>query len=100
MTLTLKLPEELAARLAATLPEAERDRFALAAIEDALAARQRESEARLEQTLLADFDSERDAAACRAIVEQGLDDVDAGRDLVAFDEAQRRWDAERAAHRS
>ena len=100
MTLTLNLPEELATRLAATLPEAERDRFALTAIADALAARQREAEARLEQVLLADYDPEQDAAECRAIVEEGLDDVEAGRDIVSFDEAQRRWEAERATRRA
>ena len=59
MTLTLNLPDELAARLASSLPEAERDRFALTAIEDALSELQHAAEARLKLSLLADFDAER-----------------------------------------
>lgn len=86
--------------MTATLPEAERDRFALTTIANAMAARQKEAEARLAAALLADFDPERDAAECRSVVEEGLDDVDAGRDLVSFEEAKRRWEAERVARQS
>ena|SRR5580700_3485207 len=100
MTLTLNLPEALAARLASTLPEEERDRFALAAIEDALSARQMEAEARLEMELLADFDAERDAAEYRAAIDEGLNDVETNHELVSFDEVQRRWEADKATNRA
>src|SRR5882724_4362895 len=99
MTLTLDLPEELASRLAMLLPEEERDRFAVAAIAEALAARQR-SDAQLAASLLADLDPDKDpeseAAECISIVEEGLEDVDAGRNLISFEEACRRWEADKA----
>ena len=99
MTLTLDLPEELAARLASLLPEADRDRFAVAAIADALAARQREDESRLAEALLAhldpDAEPQREAAECRAAVEAGLLDVQAGRNTMTLEEARRRWAAEK-----
>lgn len=102
MTFTLDLPEELAQQLTA-LPDAERSRFAAAALADALNARWREADARLADALLAELDPqlepEREAAEFTAIIEAGLDDIDAGRDLVSFEEACRRWEAEKAARK-
>jgi predicted transcriptional regulator len=95
VTLTLNLPDELAKELAAILPEAERDRFAVSAIAEALAERQTQEEAGLADALLAELDPEaeadRERAECRSVVEEGLADVDAGRDLVTFEEARRQW---------
>lgn len=106
MIFSVELPDELAGRLAALLPEEERDGFAIAAIADALEARQREIEAdeRVLAALRADLDPEReperDAAECVAAVEEALADVEAERNLVSFEEACRRWDAEKAARRA
>jgi hypothetical protein len=95
MTLTLDLPDELARQLAEFLPEGERDRFALAAIADALAARQLQDDGRLADALLADLDPElepdREAAECRSAVEEGLSATDLGGDHITFDDARRRW---------
>ena len=95
MTLILDLPEELAARLASLLPEEDRDRFAVAAIAEALATRQREDESRLAEALVADLypdaEPEREAAECRAAIEEALVDVEAGRNTMTLDEARRRW---------
>ena len=100
MTLTLDLPEELAARRASALPEADRGRFAVAAIADALAARQREDESRLAEALVADLDPdvepEREAAECRAVIEEALLDVGAGRNSMTLEEAQQRWAVRKA----
>ena len=79
MTLTIELPEGLAARLAELLPEDERVRFAASAIEDALDARLR------------------DSAECVSAVEQALADMNEGRNLIPFDEVCRQWEAERTA---
>lgn len=81
MTLTIDLPDELAARLAELLPEEERDRFAVAAIAEALEARQS------------------DSAECIEAVEQALADMDAGRNLIPFEDVCRQWDAEKASRR-
>src|ERR1043166_3325818 len=97
MTLTIDLPEELASQMNALLPEEERDRFAISAIAEALTARQQERDALLAASLNEDLDPEkepeRDASECIAIVEEGLKDVDAGRDLVSIDEVRRQWEA-------
>lgn len=93
MTLTIDLPEELASRLTALLPEEERDRFALSAIAEALETRQQEWEGRLAASLLAEIDPEqepeRESAKCLAAVEEGFADIEAGRHLVSL-EAMRR----------
>jgi predicted transcriptional regulator len=75
MTVTLNLPDDLASQLAEILPEAERDRFLRAAIENAL-----------------DMLRE-DAEDCASVVERALEDLDAGRNVIPFDEACRRWDS-------
>lgn len=104
MTFTIELPAELASRLMAILPEEERSRFAASAIAEALMARQREGDARLAAALLAELDPkkepEREAAECRSIVEEGLEEVDAGRNLVSFEDVRRQWEAEKAARRT
>ena len=83
------------------LPDAERSRFAVAAIADALNARLRQADTRLVEPSFADADPEqepeREDEEFRALIEAGLDDIDAGRDLVSFEEACRRWEAEKAA---
>lgn len=81
MTITLDLPDELASRLT-LLPEGTRDRFAAAALADALDLRQAETE------------------DCVTVVEQALADMDAGRGLVSFDEVARQWEAERIARQA
>lgn len=78
MTVTLDLPDELASRLT-LLPEGTRDRFAAAALADALDLRHSET------------------ADCVTVVEQALADMDAGRGLVSFDEACRQWEADKVA---
>lgn len=104
MTFTLEIPDELASELTALFPQEERNRFAVAAIADALTAWQREADARLAELLLAELDPEqepeREAAECTAIVEEGLNDVDARRNLVSFEEACRGWEAEKAARQA
>jgi len=72
-TITLELPDDLAARLAALLPEGERDRFAVAAIADAL-----------------------ETCECVAAVEEALADRDAGR-TISFEEEIARWQRQKAA---
>jgi predicted transcriptional regulator len=76
MTLTIDLPEELASRLTALLPEEERTRFSVAAIADALIYRENEQD-------------------CVEVVEQALIDMDAGRGLISFEEVCRQWEAEK-----
>ena len=98
MTFTLDLPEDVALRLTELLPSEERSRFAVAAIADALNARLRQADARLADALEAEYDPECDDAECRAIVEQELADVEAGRGKsVSLEEARRQWEAEKAA---
>ncbi len=74
MTLTIDLPEELASRLAASMPEEERSEFTIHAIADALEARRR------------------DKTECIAAVEEAFKEMDAGRGLISFEEAQRQWE--------
>lgn len=81
LTLTIQLPDELASRFM-TLPEDERTQFSIAAIAEALRFRQDEEE------------------DCVTVVEQALADMDAGTGLVSFEEACRRWDAEKASRRT
>lgn len=76
MTIIIELPEELASRLAASMPEEERSEFTIHAIADALEMRCR------------------DEAECVAAVEAALIDMDAGRGLISFEDACRQWDAE------
>ena len=95
MTLIIDLPDELASQLTAFLPAEDRDRFAVDAIAEAPAVRKQDADARLAASLLADLDPtnepEREAAECIAIVEEGLEDVDTGRNLVSFEEVRRQW---------
>ncbi len=77
MTLTIHLPDKPAAQFLALMPEEKRDEFIAEAIADAVALRQdetREAEARLLAVLRAELDPEkepeRDAAECRATVEE------------------------------
>ena len=104
MTLTLDLPEELVSQLITLLPKQERDRLAAVALTDALAMWQQEADARLVQSLLSELDPdkepEREAAECRAIVEEELAGLDTGRDLLSFEEVRREWEAEKAAKRA
>lgn len=70
----------------------------------ALTAWQQEAEARLVESLLAELDPElepeREAAECTAIVEAGLKEMEAGHNLVSFEEACRRWEEEKAARQA
>ena len=77
LTVTINLPDELAAEFVSQLPEEERSQFSVAAIADALRFRQEED--------------------CVSVVEQALADMDAGIGLVSFEEVCRQWDAEKAA---
>ena len=79
MTLTIELPDDVASRLAEMLPEGERDRFAASAIADALESRMRDSE------------------ECVLAVEEALADMEAGRNLIPFEEVCRQWEAEKAS---
>ena len=79
MTLIIDLPDELASRLAALLPEEERSSFSVAAIADALRFREDEKD-------------------CFEVVEQALVDMDAGCGLVTFEDICRQWDSEKVAH--
>ncbi|HZT41180.1 MAG TPA: hypothetical protein VFA07_03280 [Chthonomonadaceae bacterium] len=82
MTITIDLPDELASRLAELLPEEERNRFAVNAIAEALEARRR------------------DTAECVTAVEQALADMDAGRNLIPFEEVSRQWEADKTVLRN
>lgn len=77
----IEIPDELAIRLAALLPEEERNRFAVSAIADALHNRQQATE----------------AADCVSTVEEALAEMDAGRGLISFEEACRQWEQEKAS---
>ena len=76
MTLTIELPNEIATRLR-LLPEAMRDRFAVAALEDALNLRQNET---------SDF---------TAVIDQSLSDMAEGKNLISFEDACRQWEDRR-----
>jgi predicted transcriptional regulator len=78
MTLTISLPDDLASRLEALLPEAERTSFAVSAIAEALRAREQES------------------AECSVAVEGGLAELEAGRTVSLEDEVER-WQRQRSA---
>jgi len=82
MTITIDLPDELAARLAELLPEEERNRFAVNAIAEALEAHRR------------------DSAECVAAVKEALADMKAGRNLIPFEGVCRQWEADKAARRT
>ena len=103
MTFTLDLPEELAQQLT-EMPDAERSRFAAAALADALNARMREAEARHIEALLAKLDPEqepeREAAECIAIVNRELADMEAGDNSLSLEEVRQQWEAEKAARRT
>lgn len=77
MTLTIDLPDELASRLNALLPEEERGRFAVSAIADALLAQ------------------ERDSAECNAAVEEAIADMETGR-TISFEDEEARWQQQKA----
>ena len=104
LTLTIDLPDELATQLTALLPDGEHYRFAVDATADALAVRQQDADARLAASLVADLDPinepEREATECVVIVNKGLDDVDAGRNLASFEDVRRQWDEEKSVRRS
>jgi predicted transcriptional regulator len=72
MTWTIDLPDELATRLNALLPEEERGRFAVSAIAEALSAQ------------------EQDSAECVAAVEEALTDAEMGR-TISLDDEKARW---------
>ena len=108
MTITIELPDELAARLAARLPEEERDRFAIAAIADAL--NQAEQADALPLRPFSEYASEADYVAaaadsaqahsldpdtCAAIA-KGIADWEAGHTL-SLSEARAQADAALAA---
>jgi len=78
ITLTIDLPDELAERLA-SWSEEERRRFSAHAISDALSFRQEEE------------------GDCETVVQQALDDMNAGVGLISFEDFCRRWDAVRAS---
>ena len=82
MTLTIQLPDKLASRFMALLPEDQRDEFSVSAIADALMIRESEME------------------DCVTVVEQALADMDAGRGLIALEDLRRQWDAEEAAQKA
>lgn len=92
--MTIELPEPLAAELAALVPEAERDRFAVAAVADAVLVRQRASEGSAGPA------AERDAAECVRAVEEALVEMDAGRGLISFEDVTQLWEADKAARRA
>jgi hypothetical protein len=96
MSTSIELPEEIAARLRAALPETEHVRFAVAAIASALDARAHEETPLLEPTL-ADVDPERDSAECIAAVEEALADMDAGGPSYSLEEVERILDEAAAA---
>lgn len=85
MTLTLELPEELAARLK-DLPEEERHSFSIAAIADALTCLYCEIEPEegdwIEQ------------------VNQAIDEIEAGQTGMPIEELFRQWDAEKESRRA
>ena len=68
MTLTINLPDKLASRFVAILPEEERDAFSIAAIAEALMLREDETE------------------DCVTVVEQALADMEAGIGLISFED--------------
>ena len=74
MTLTIDLPDDLAIRLNAALPEEARVRFAVSAISDALLAQ------------------ESDSAECISAVEEAMIDVEMNRSL-SFEAEKARWRA-------
>lgn len=100
MRYAIELPDELAHELAASLPQSERKLFALNAIASALENRNQDADARLSEALLADMDPtaepDREASDCAGIIEEGLAEVDAGRNLHSFEEIRRRWAEEKA----
>ena len=78
MTLTIDLPDALASRLNTLLPEDARQRFAIAAIADALLAQ------------------EQDSNECMAAVEEAFADMEAGR-TNTLEEEQARWQQQKAS---
>ena len=78
MTLTIDLPDDLASRLMALLPEEAREHFAVSAIEEALLAR------------------ERDSAECMAAVEEALAEMETGQS-VSLEAEKARWQSQKAA---
>ena len=82
ITLNIDLPDQLAERFVALLPEEEQRRFSIAAIADALMFRQ---------------DEEGD---CTAAVEQALADMDTGIGLISFEDVCHQWEAEKASRKT
>ena len=78
MTLTIDLPDELASRIKAILPEEERRQFAVSAIAEAILLR------------------EQDSAECIAAVEEGIADMKAGR-TISLEEEKAHWEQQKAA---
>ena len=85
MTLTLELPEELAARLN-DLPAEERHSFSIAAIDDALTC------------LYCQIEPEEGDWIEQ--VNQAIDEIEAGDPGIPFEEVCRQWDAEKASRRA
>ena len=77
MTLTIDLPDELASRLMALLPEEARERFAVSAIEEALLAQ------------------ERDSAECMVAVEEALAEMETGQS-ISLEAEKARWQSQKA----
>lgn len=76
--MTIDLPDALATRLGALLPEEAQQGFAISAIADAVLAQ------------------EQDSAECVAAVEAAFADIEAGR-TVSLEEEQVRWQKQKAS---
>src|SRR5579862_4524411 len=81
MSLTIDLPDELAARLIVLLPEEAREPFAVSAIAEALLAQ------------------ESDSADCADAIEEAFADMEAGRS-VTLEEEKAGWQSQRATRRT
>jgi predicted transcriptional regulator len=84
-TITLTVPDELAARLEA-LPKDQRDRYALAALTAGMEA-------------LTPEEAEHDFEETVAALKEAFADVDAGR-TYSFEECRQLWQADREARRA
>jgi hypothetical protein len=103
MNLRIDLPEELASRLMALLPEEEWNRFAVSAIAEALAERQRVLDGRDLGPLadpIEEKEPEREATECVAAVEEGSDDANTGSGLPSFEEIASQWEDEQFSRRA
>ena len=104
MTLTIELPDTLAAEFVEQIKTEERKTFSINAIADALALRRKEMDeadarwlAALNAIIDPEKEPERDAAEVRAIIEEGIEELEAGVKLLTLEEVQERWEAQWAA---